>query len=103
MLGARYWPGASVSVPALLVHGLASNARVWDGVAALLAAAGREVLAVDLRGHGASAAVPDPPDGPTWEAASALANAELVTIPAGEHDLHLQFPDRVAAAIARIG
>jgi pimeloyl-ACP methyl ester carboxylesterase len=262
MLGARHWPGAAASVPALLVHGLASNARVWDSVAARLAAAGREVLAVDLRGHGGSAAVPDPPgsdpilvaardlawvcaslrwsravlvghswggnialqlaadcpdlvaglalvdggwlhesdrwgdldtvwrtkappdltgwdldgvrevltgahpdwpgqaveatlanleqrpdgtlrpwltperhrarwaslldhrprelhrrvrctavllaagdppDGPTREAASALADAELVTFPGGEHDLHLQFPDRVAAAIARLG
>jgi pimeloyl-ACP methyl ester carboxylesterase len=61
VLGARHWPGPPASVPALLVHGLASNARVWDGLAARLAAAGRQVLAVDLRGHGASASVPDPP------------------------------------------
>lgn len=40
--------------PFLLVHGLASNARVWDGVAARLAAAGHEVVAVDQRGHGRS-------------------------------------------------
>jgi pimeloyl-ACP methyl ester carboxylesterase len=40
--------------PFLLVHGLASNARTWDGVAARLAAAGHRVLAVDLRGHGKS-------------------------------------------------
>jgi pimeloyl-ACP methyl ester carboxylesterase len=38
--------------PFLLVHGLASNARLWDGVSRALAAAGREVAAVDLRGHG---------------------------------------------------
>jgi pimeloyl-ACP methyl ester carboxylesterase len=44
----------------------------------------------------------DPPDGPTREAASALPDAELLTFPGGEHDLHLQFPDRVAAAIARL-
>ncbi len=43
--------------PFLLVHGLASAARVWDLVADRLAAAGHEVLAVDLRGHGGS---PDP-------------------------------------------
>jgi pimeloyl-ACP methyl ester carboxylesterase len=40
--------------PFLLVHGLASNARLWDGVARRLAAAGHEVVAVDLRGHGLS-------------------------------------------------
>lgn len=61
VLGTRHWPGASTGVPVLLVHGLAANARVWDGVAAVLAASGRHVLAVDLRGHGTSAAVPDPP------------------------------------------
>ena len=40
--------------PFLLVHGLASNARLWDGVARRLVDAGHEVLAVDLRGHGRS-------------------------------------------------
>jgi pimeloyl-ACP methyl ester carboxylesterase len=40
--------------PFLLVHGLASNARLWDGVAARLAAAGHPVVAVDQRGHGLS-------------------------------------------------
>ena len=45
--------------PVLLVHGLASNARTWDGVAAHLAAAGHEVVAVDQRGHGHSEQVAD--------------------------------------------
>lgn len=45
--------------PVLLVHGLASNARVWDGVGRRLAAAGHEVVAVDLRGHGRSEQVAD--------------------------------------------
>lgn len=40
--------------PVLLVHGLASNARLWDGVAARLANAGHPVVAVDQRGHGHS-------------------------------------------------
>lgn len=42
-------------VPVLLVHGLASNARLWDGVAGHLAASGHPVAAVDQRGHGLSA------------------------------------------------
>jgi pimeloyl-ACP methyl ester carboxylesterase len=40
--------------PVLLVHGLASNARLWDGVASRLADAGHPVAAVDQRGHGLS-------------------------------------------------
>lgn len=43
----------------LLVHGLASNARLWDGVAAVLAAQGFRSVAIDQRGHGRS----DKPDG----------------------------------------
>ncbi len=46
------------AVPFLLVHGLSSNARLWDGVARLLAATGHPVVAVDQRAHGAS----DPSD-----------------------------------------
>lgn len=40
--------------PFVLVHGLASNRRLWDGVARDLSAAGHEVAAIDLRGHGES-------------------------------------------------
>lgn len=40
--------------PFVLVHGLASNSRLWDGVGRRLAEAGHEVVAVDLRGHGRS-------------------------------------------------
>lgn len=40
--------------PVLLVHGLASNARLWDGVARSLAARGHPVVALDQRGHGRS-------------------------------------------------
>jgi pimeloyl-ACP methyl ester carboxylesterase len=47
--------GGSGGAPAyLLVHGLASNARLWDGVARRLVEAGRRCAAVDLRGHGHS-------------------------------------------------
>jgi pimeloyl-ACP methyl ester carboxylesterase len=45
--------------PFLLVHGLSSNARLWDGVGRVLAAAGHQVVAVDQRGHGRSEQVPD--------------------------------------------
>ena len=38
----------------LLVHGLSSNALLWDGVGAALAAAGHRSVAVDLRSHGRS-------------------------------------------------
>ena len=38
----------------LLVHGLSSNAHLWDGVGARLAAAGQRAVAVDLRAHGRS-------------------------------------------------
>ncbi len=42
------------TVPFLLVHGLASNARLWDGVARHVARRGHHVVAVDQRGHGRS-------------------------------------------------
>jgi pimeloyl-ACP methyl ester carboxylesterase len=49
----------------LLVHGLASNARMWDGVAGALAETGHEALTVDLRGHGRSSKPDDGYDVPT--------------------------------------
>src|SRR5262245_37484508 len=49
----RHWP-ASALPPYLLVHGLASNARLWDEVAVPLCQAGHPVYAVDLRSHGES-------------------------------------------------
>ncbi len=51
--------------PFLLVHGLASNARLWDGVAVRLAGAGHVAVAVDLRGHGRSSKPAGPYDVPT--------------------------------------
>jgi len=51
-LHARDWGGDGA--PVVLLHGLASNARIWDGVAQRLADAGLRVAALDLRGHGES-------------------------------------------------
>jgi pimeloyl-ACP methyl ester carboxylesterase len=51
-LHARDWGGGGQAV--LLLHGLASNARIWDGVAPRLVGAGLRVVALDLRGHGDS-------------------------------------------------
>ena len=51
-LHARDWSGSGQAV--VLLHGLASNARIWDGVASRLAGAGLRVVALDQRGHGNS-------------------------------------------------
>lgn len=55
------WPG-SRSTGFLLVHGLSSNARLWDGVAGHLAEGGYPVAAVDQRSHGRSDRVDGPFD-----------------------------------------
>jgi pimeloyl-ACP methyl ester carboxylesterase len=57
------WGEATGIVPALLQHGFAANAHanwVHPGVVAALREAGRPVVAVDARGHGASDAPHDP-------------------------------------------
>src|SRR5262245_10735193 len=50
--------GDPAALPFVLVHGLASNLRLWDGVAEELHALGHTVIALDQRGHGRS----DAPD-----------------------------------------
>ena len=50
--------GDPTAAPFVLVHGLASNLRLWDGVAEDLHARGHTVVALDQRGHGRS----DAPD-----------------------------------------
>lgn len=67
----------------LLVHGLASNARLWDGVADSLAAAGYPSAAVDLRGHGRS---DKPDDGYDYDTLSADLRAVMATLAAGRGD-----------------
>lgn len=56
-LAVDVWAGAEPGF--LLVHGLASNARMWDGVVGALRSRGRACATVDLRGHGQS-------DKPDW-------------------------------------
>ena len=46
--------GDPAAMPFVLVHGLASNLRLWDGVAEDLHGRGHTVVAVDQRGHGLS-------------------------------------------------
>jgi pimeloyl-ACP methyl ester carboxylesterase len=72
-LHVREWPGRHR--PYLLVHGLSSNARLWDPVAQRLAAAGHAVTAVDLRSHGESDA---PPHG--YDTATAAADLAALGI-----------------------
>jgi pimeloyl-ACP methyl ester carboxylesterase len=50
-LRVREWP--TDGPPIVLVHGLASNARIWDDVASILARS-HHVVALDQRGHGLS-------------------------------------------------
>jgi len=67
-LHVRHWPGDPATAAFVLVHGLSSNARLWDGTAARLSAAGHQSYAVDLRSHGESER---PPDGYDTDTAAA--------------------------------
>jgi pimeloyl-ACP methyl ester carboxylesterase len=75
-LHVRQWSGTGA--PFLLVHGLSSNARLWAGVAARLAAAGHPAYAVDLRSHGES-------DQPAEGYDTATAAADLASLCAALH------------------
>jgi pimeloyl-ACP methyl ester carboxylesterase len=46
------WNAASSGMTVVLVHGLASNARIWEKVAPFLVDGGLAPYALDLRGHG---------------------------------------------------
>jgi pimeloyl-ACP methyl ester carboxylesterase len=54
-----HWNLSGTGRPVVLLHGLASNARIWELVAPRLAERGLVVLAPDQRGHGLT----DKPDG----------------------------------------
>lgn len=68
-LHAELRTGERAAAPFVLVHGLASNVRLWDGVAAYLHALGHTVVAIDQRGHGRS----DAP-GSGYDLATAIAD-----------------------------
>jgi pimeloyl-ACP methyl ester carboxylesterase len=53
-LHARDWGDGSAAPAMVLLHGLSSNARIWDGVAPRLVEAGLRPVAIDQRGHGES-------------------------------------------------
>jgi pimeloyl-ACP methyl ester carboxylesterase len=54
-----HWDPKSDGQPVVLLHGLASNARIWELVVPILLKHGLNPLAYDQRGHGLS----DKPDG----------------------------------------
>lgn len=53
------WGEPGQGQPVILLHGLASNARIWELTAPYLADAGFDLIAPDQRGHGLT----DKPDG----------------------------------------
>jgi pimeloyl-ACP methyl ester carboxylesterase len=71
----RDWGGSGR--PILLLHGLASSSRIWDLVAPRLTPYGR-VVALDQRGHGASA---KPDDG--YDFATIVADAQGAVVALG--------------------
>lgn len=52
--------GGTQKLPVICIHGLTRNARDFEGLAPRIAATGRRVLAVDVRGRGLSARDPNP-------------------------------------------
>jgi pimeloyl-ACP methyl ester carboxylesterase len=62
--------GDSTAAAFVLVHGLASNVRLWDAVAERLHARGHTVIALDQRGHGRS-------DAPQCEYGNEIAVGDL--------------------------
>ena len=98
MLKTRRWgpPGPSSVV---CVHGVAQHGGVFGGLGERLAAAGRSVTAVDLRGHGESGR--EPP----WNAAThvedLLETVEHLGIESADWVGH-SFGGRLAAEVAAL-
>lgn len=61
------WQVDNSRLPVVLLHGLASNAHIWDLVAPYLTSAGLDCFAPDARGHGLS----DKPENYGFEAMTA--------------------------------
>ena len=73
-LHVRAWePPATDGSAFVLLHGIASNAQTWDGVARLLAGSNRRAYAIDFRGHAGS----DRPES-GYEIAAFVADLEAV-------------------------
>jgi pimeloyl-ACP methyl ester carboxylesterase len=94
----------------LLVHGLASNARLWDGVGDHLSRRGFASVAIDQRSHGQSDRVDGPFDFPTmagdlWSIINQTFVAETRVVAVGQSlggnvvlELAVGHPDGIAAA-----
>ena len=61
-LYSRDYAGAAgpAKLPVIAIHGLTRNSADFESIAPLIAATGRRVLAVDVRGRGRSDRAPDP-------------------------------------------
>lgn len=71
------WDDQGAGAPTLLLHGLASNARIWETTAPMLALGGLAPIALDLRGHGLS----DKPDeGYEWSMVTEDVRAAIRTL-----------------------
>jgi pimeloyl-ACP methyl ester carboxylesterase len=101
-------PGEAASLgagppPVLLIHGFASNARVnWvdTGWVSTLVRAGHRVIAMDCRGHGASAKLHDPADyGAPVMAEDARRLLEHLAVPRA-HVMGYSMGSRIAAFLA---
>lgn len=57
---AEFVPAVTTGLPVLLIHGLTRNHRDFEPLVPKLVAAGRRVVAVDVRGRGRSDRDPDP-------------------------------------------
>lgn len=59
-LAVARWPGAGGGTPLLMVHGISASHLAWSRVVNTDALANYDIIAPDLRGRGASSALPGP-------------------------------------------
>jgi len=80
--------GPADGTAVVLLHGMAGCSDTWDGVAGTLIAAGRRVIALDLRGHGHSArAASYPLDDFSTDLTTLLDQLELAQVDLVGHSL----------------